>query len=99
MKTGRPKKPLILTDEARQDLEAIATSRSMPHRLVQRARIVLLAANGEMNKAIAKKMGLTKPAVGTWRQRYIDYGLEGLHDELRPGRPRTISDERVANVI
>lgn len=99
MKTGRPKKPLTLTTEARQDLEAIATSRSMPHGLVQRARIVLLAADGETNTAIAEKMGLTRPTVGTWRQQYIDYGLQGLHDELRPGRPRTISDERVATII
>jgi len=99
MKTGRPKQPLTLTDEARQDLETLVSSRSMPHGLVQRARIVLLAARGETNKAIAKKMGLTKPTVGTWRQRYIDDGLKGLHDELKPGRPRTISDERVATVI
>lgn len=99
MKTGRPKKPLTLTNEARQDLEGLASSRSMPHGLVQRARIILLAADGETNKAIARKMGLTKPTVGTWRQRYIDHGLKGLHDELKPGRPRTISDERVATVI
>jgi len=99
MKTGRPKKPLTLTDGARQDLEALANSRSMPHALVQRARIILLAANGETNKAIAQKTNFTKPTVGTWRQRYIDNGLEGLHDELKPGRPRTISDERVASVV
>jgi putative transposase len=99
MKTGRPKKELTLTDEARQDLDALATSRSMPHALVQRARIILLAANGETNTAIAKKVGFSKPTVGTWRRRYIDDGLEGLHDELKPGRPRSISDERVATLI
>lgn len=99
MKTGRPKKHLTLTDEARDDLESLARSRSMPHALVQRARIVLFAAAGETNSAIAKKMGVSKPTVGIWRKRYIDYGLEGLHDELKPGRPRTISDEQVATVI
>jgi len=99
MKTGRPKKHLTLTDEARDDLESLARSRSMPHALVQRARIILFAAAGETNSAIAKKMGVSKPTVGIWRKRYIDYGLEGLHDELKPGRPRTISDEQVATVI
>lgn len=99
MKTGRPKKHLTLTDEARGDLESLARSRSMPHALVQRARIILFAAAGETNSAIAKKMGVSKPTVGIWRKRYIDYGLEGLHDELKPGRPRTISDEQVATVI
>ena len=99
MKTGRPKKSMTLSETARQDLEILAKSRSMPHALVQRAQIVLLAAAGETNSAIAQKIGLSKPTVGLWRKRYIDYGLEGLHDELKPGRPRTISDEQVATVI
>lgn len=99
MKTGRPKQPLTLTLEARHDLESVASSRSLPHGLVQRAQIILLAADGETNKAIAKKMGLSKPTVGSWRQRYLDGGLEGLHEELKPGRPRTISDEQVALVV
>ena len=99
MKTGRPKQPLSLSDAARQDLESLASSRSLPHGLVQRAQIILLAADGQTNKAIAKKMGLSKPTVGTWRQRYLDRGLEGLHEELKPGRPRTISDEQVALVV
>ena len=99
MKTGRPKKVLTLTDEARKDLVVLAASRSMPHGLVRRARIILLAAEGETNEAIAAKLGLSKPTVGTWRRRYIDHGLEGLHEELKPGRPRVISDERVATVL
>jgi transposase len=99
MKTGRPKKALTLTDEARQDLNTLATSRSMPHGLVRRARIILFAADGQTNTAIAKKMGLSKPTVGIWRRRYIEYGIEGLHEELKPGRPRSISDERVATLL
>jgi putative transposase len=99
MKTGRPKQTLRLSDDARQDLETVANSRSMPHALVQRAQIILLASEGMSNTAVAQKLRLTRPTVGIWRQRYIDHGLEGLHDELKPGRPRTISDERVATVI
>jgi putative transposase len=99
MKTGRPKKVLLLTDAARKDLDVLANSRSMPHSLVQRARIILLAAGGESNDAIAQKLDISNPTVGKWRRRYIDHGLEGLHEELKPGRPRTISDERVATVV
>lgn len=99
MKTGRPKQPMMLSDNARSDLETVANSRGMPHALVQRAQIVLMAADGKSNKAIAWKLRLSRPTVGIWRQRYIRHGLEGLHDELKAGRPRTISDERVAYVI
>src|SRR3990172_6496904 len=65
MKTGRPKQILTLTDEARRDLDVLAASRSMPHGLVQRARIILLAADGETNTAIAEKLSLSKPKEGT----------------------------------
>jgi len=99
MKTGRPISPLVLNDDARRDLEAVSQSRSMPHALVQRAQIVLLAARGKSNTAIAQELRLTRPTVGIWRQRYVDHGLEGLHDELKPGRPRSISDEQVASVV
>ena len=44
-------------------------------------------------------MGLTGMTVGKWRKRYRELGLEGLHDELRPGRPRTYADVTVAEVI
>jgi putative transposase len=99
MKTGRPKQQIQLTDDSRLDLETIAGSRSLPQGLVQRARIILMAAQGESNTRIAEKLNLSKPTVGMWRQRYLDHGLEGLHDELKPGRPRSISDEQVAMVV
>jgi putative transposase len=99
MKTGRPRQPLTLTHEQRLQLESISGSRSFPHGLVVRAQIVLMAAQGASNSAIAGKLRLTRPTVGIWRQRYLDHGLEGLHEELRPGRPRTISDERVAMLV
>ncbi len=99
MKTGRPKKELLLTDASREDLDTLANSRSMPHALVERARIILLSAEGKTNTAIADKLGISKPTVGKWRQRYLRFGLQGLHEELKPGRPRSISDERVAAVV
>ena len=66
---------------------------------MQRAQIVLACAEGEPNSSIAQRMGLSNMTVGKWRRRYGELGLEGLHDELRPGRPRTHEDERVAEVI
>ena len=99
MKTGRPKAPVVLSKEQQQQLQSLAASRSLPHGLVTRARIVLLAAEGLTNQAIAEKVGLSKPMVGKWRQRYLEHGLAGLHDEMRPGRPRSVSDEEVAELI
>ena len=91
--------PLVLSDDEVQQLQALASSRSLPHSIVQRAQIVLACGAGETNTAIAKRMGVTGMTVGKWRRRYRDLGLEGLHDELRPGRPRTYEDDKVAEVI
>jgi putative transposase len=99
MKTGRPKAPVVLSEEHQQQLRSWAASRSLPHGLVTRARIVLLAAEGLTNQAIAEKVGLSKPMVGKWRQCYLEHGLTGLHDEMRPGRPRSVSDEEVAALL
>ena len=99
MAVGRPMPPLVLSDDEVQQLQSIANSRSLPHSIVQRAQIVLACGAGETNTAISKRMGLTGMTVGKWRKRYRDLGLEGLHDELRPGRRRTYEDDKVAEVI
>ena len=99
MTLGRPKRPLVLAEDERSQLKGIASSRSLPHGLVQRARLVLMAADGLSNAAIAEKLQLSRQSVCKWRQRYLQQGLQGLHDELRPGRPRSISDERVAALV
>lgn len=91
--------PLVLGEDEVQQLQGIASSRSLPHAIVQRAQIVLACGAGETNTSIAKRMGLTGMTVGKWRKRYLELGLEGLHDELRPGRPRTYEDDAVAEVI
>ena len=77
----------------------MAKSRSLPHGLVRRAEIVLLAAEGWPNKAIGEAVGLSQVTVGKWRRRFVEHGLNGLYDELRPGAPRSISDEQVAEVV
>jgi putative transposase len=99
MPAGRPKAMLTLSSEEREQLQALAVSRSLPHGLVTRAKIVLAAADGQTNSAIAKKVGLSASSVGKWRKRFLEQGLQGLHDELRPGRPRSIADEKIALAI
>lgn len=99
MKTGRPKQALVLDQVQAMQLRSISTSRSLPHGLVRRARIILLAAEGMSNTDIAERLSMSKPSVGKWRTRYLRLGIEGLHEELRPGRPRTITDEKVALVV
>jgi transposase len=91
--------PLVLSADEEAQLRSLAGSRSLPHGLVRHAQIVLACAQGEANTSIARRMGLSNATVGKWRKRYLMQGIEGLHDELRSGRPRTHDDERVAEVI
>jgi transposase len=96
---GRPNKALTIGEAERLQLQALVRSRSMPRSLVRRARMVLLSGAGQSNREVARRCGVSAPAVSHWRRRYAERGLAGLHDELRPGRPRTHDDEKVAELI
>jgi transposase len=98
-KGGRPKSPLILTDDERQKLETWARRPKSTQRLATRARIVLACAEGLDNAAVAQRLRLNRSTVGKWRQRFLIDRLEGLADEPRPGAPRTITDAKVEEVI
>ena len=67
--------------------------------LAVRARIVLAAADGLGNTAIAHELGIAVVSARKWRSRFLAARLEGLTDEPRPGRPRTVTDEQVEAVI
>lgn len=99
MRTGRPKKPLTLSDDERQKLEQWARRPKTAQRLALRARIVLACAEGKSNITVAAELQVTMPTVGKWRTRFVEDRLEGLIDEPRPGTPRTITDARVEEVI
>ena len=99
MTMGRPKTALILDAEQREQLESLASSRSLPAGLVGRAKMILMSASGSTNLEIAQQLEMTNATVGKWRRRFLEHGVSGLHDELRPGRPRPISDERVAQLV
>ena len=90
---------IVLTDEEREVLERWARRPKTSQALALRCRIVLAAANGEQSKDIAARLGCTPSTVGRWRGRFATLGLNGLHDEPRPGKPRTISDSDVERVI
>jgi transposase len=64
-----------------------------------RAELVLLAAEGVSNLAIAERLGITRVTVTTWRRRFAEKRLDGLLDEPRPGAPRTVTDQKVADVV
>jgi putative transposase len=99
MAMGRPKAKLVLTAGQREQLESLANSRSLPAGLVMRARIILLSAAGKTNPQIARQLRLSNATVGKWRRRFLEQDVAGLHDELRPGGPRPIGDERVAQLV
>ncbi|MGH6920521.1 MAG: IS630 family transposase [Geminicoccaceae bacterium] len=99
MTMGRPKAELVLSEEERVQLQSLARSRSLPAGLVRRANIVLACAAGASNSAVAERLGTTNATVGTWRRRFVDHRIAGLHDELRPGQPRSIDDERIADLL
>ena len=99
MALGRPVVPVVLSEPVRAELEGMLRSRSLPHTLVRRARVILLAADGLYNTVIGTRVGLSGAMVGFWRRRFLTQGLAGLYDEPRPGKPRSISDEQVAVLI
>jgi transposase len=88
-----------LTDDERAQLESWTRRRTSAQALVLRSRIVLLAAEGLKNTEIARELGIHRNVAGKWRSRLLEHRLDGLTDEPRPGRPRTISDDRVEEVI
>src|SRR5881394_213731 len=90
---------VMLSDEEREVLERWARRPTSSQALAFRCRIVLAAADGLSSTAIAAQLGSTGTTIGKWRGRFARRGLDGLHDEPRPGKPRTISDEQVERVI
>src|SRR5215210_7296538 len=90
---------LELSEAERAELESWARRRKTAQALALRARIVLRAAEGLSNTAIADGLGVAKHTVGKWRERFARDRLEGLRDEPRSGAPRTVTDERVADLL
>lgn len=90
---------MVLTPEERKTLETLASSRTAPYRQVQRTRLVLLAAQGLTNTAIAREVDLSRRMVIQWRGRFVRDRLAGLTDQPRPGRPRVYSEADRLRVV
>lgn len=84
---GRPATPITLNEDERRQLEAMIGRPKAQARYVERARIVLWAAEGQSNQAIAQRLDTREARVSRWRTRFEREGLAGLHDAPRPGRP------------
>jgi transposase len=92
--------PVELSPEQRTALESMARQRSLPLRVVERARIVLLAADGLENKQIARRLHSTQEKAARWRKRFLAGGITALQkDAPRPGKPRTITEQKVKKVV
>ncbi len=92
---NRPAPALGLREGDRDALVRLTRASSGPAGLAQRARIVLLSAEGLSNTAIAELVGVSRPTVIGWRQRYTRAGLSGLADGARSGRPRTVDHREI----
>ena len=89
-----------LTNFERQTLEKWARGRSTPARLVLRAKIVLLAAEGVESQRIASELGTSRPTVRLWRGRFAESRIGGIEkDAARPGRPRTDRPELEKKIL
>jgi len=99
MPGGRPLMPLMLTADERETLQQWIRRRKTAQALAQRARLVLLAAEGLPSHEVATRLKITQQTVSKWRRRFVEHGLDGLLDEPRPGAPRQISDAAIERVI
>ena len=99
MGRGRVAVSIELSVCERRELEGLARRRRTAQGLARRARIVLLSAEGLENKVIAGELGTTQDTVGKWRRRFDERRMDGLYDEPRPGAPRRIGDEDIAETV
>ena len=91
---------IVLSSDERQRLEKLARSRRTPVRLAQRSAIVLSAAEGQENKDIASRLGISRETVGRWRRRYAESGMAGIEkDAPRPGRTPSISAAKAREIV
>ena len=91
---------IILTSSEAETLAGWARSRTLPARLIERAQIVQMAATGVQSQEIARELGISRPTVQLWRQRFLGLRLAGLEkDAPRPGRIPRISDRRVRRLV
>ncbi len=90
---------IVLSDDERETLERWERRPKSAQALASRCRIVLMCSEGGSNSEVAARLGVDRSTVRKWRNRFLEHRLEGLHDEPRPGAPRSVSDDAVEAVI
>jgi transposase len=96
----RTAEPIVLSPQERATLTTWAQARRLPLRLVQRARIIQLAAEGMLSQTIARTLKISRPTVQLWRQRFLALRVPGLEkDAPRPGRIPKISERKIRAVV
>lgn len=98
-RSGRPKAALVLSAEERDQLQRWSRRSTSAQALALRSRIVLGCAEGLDNKQVAARERVTQQTVGKWRARFVEFRLDGLNDEPRPGRPASITGDQVEDVV
>ena len=96
---GRPIERLVLSAHERSYLERQVRRHRVARSLSERCRVILRCSDGLPSKSVAAELGVHEHTVGKWRRRFLKDRCDGLLDEARPGRPRTIDDDQVAAVI
>jgi transposase len=96
---ARPARPITLTGAQREELAMIARAPSTPQRLAMRAAIVLTAADGVPNTAIAAERGCSPQTVVLWRRRFVEHGVSGLYAAPGRGRPATYGETTTQRIV
>lgn len=96
---GKTAEPIVLTAAERRILEGWVRGSSTEQRLVERARIVLLAAEGYSHAEIGRRLGLVYQTVAKWRNRFSEVGVAGLEDASRPGRPPIYGHDQRLQIV
>ncbi len=99
MRQGRPLKALVLGDDDREMLSALARRRKSSQGESLRARIILKCADGLSSTEVAARPGVSKQTVGKWRARFLEGGMGALGDLPRTGVPRSIPDSKVEEIV
>ena len=96
---GRQLEAVVIRNPDREILESWLQRPTTAQRLAFRAKVIFLSAEGKSISEITDKLDSTRVTVTKWRRRYLEKGIDGLHDEARPGQPRTIEDKKVIELL
>lgn len=96
---AKPAAPFVLTASDHATLQGWSQTGSLAQRLAQRAKTLLLLADGLRPKDVSNQLQISAPVLFKWRKRYLEAGLEGLNDLPRSGQPRKLSTQKMKGIL